>query len=301
MLKRSAALLLCVLASPLASAQDFAMPGGVAPNEATLEQGMPELARQVLVAYHDDDPDTDLGNRYRLQLVAGQYTGAAATLNTLPARHPESAPGHPFDRFLGEQLYVRTRELQTVERLPVNDAVSQAFHETVAHYDDQAALDSGWLLQTPLHRSTDTLQALLTRLAGKDRITLADALELVRDFVSVEAYQSLRPVVDGLVAEDDQRRYLIQQDVLIRTPDGATLSAVVVRSRSAPARQPTALFTTVQTDLNYGLYQARYAAARGYVGVTSDTRGKRLSPDPIVLYEDDMGPFRANSQWARDA
>jgi uncharacterized protein len=286
MMNRFAALWLCAVAIPYASAQEFRLPGGPAPDETALEQGMPDLAREVLARYHDDNPDIDLSNRYPLELLAGNFTAAAATMNALLARHPGSAEP-PQDRSLATQLYVRARDLQTVKPLAVEDSLAQAFHEVFARYDDKAAVSAAGALQRPLNDFQDALHTLLMRLSGSDRISLADALELVRDVVSLQAYRSLAPVIGGLVSEDDQHRYIIQQDVLIKTQDGVTLSAIVVRSRNAREPQPAALFTTVQTDVSAELRRAKYAAARGYVGVSSDTRGKRLSPDEIVLYEDD--------------
>ena len=286
-MNRFAALWLCAIAIPYASAQEFRLPGGPAPDETALEQGMPDLAREVLARYHDDNQDIYLGNRYPLELAAGNFTAAAATMNALLARHPGLASEHPQDRSLATQLYVRARDLQTQKQLSVEDSLVQAFQEVFARYDDKAAVSAAEALQRPLNDVQNSLQTLLMRLNGSDQISLADALELVRDFVSLQAYRSLAPVIGGLVSEDDQHRYIIQQDVLVKTRDGATLSAIVVRSRNAREPQPTALFTTVQTNVGAEILRAKYAAARGYVGVSSDTRGKRLSPDEIVLYEDD--------------
>ena len=286
-MNRFGALWLCAVAIPYASAQEFRLPGGPAPDETVLEQGMPDLAREVLARYRDDNQDIYLSNRYQLELTAGDFTAAAATMNALLVRHPEAASEHPQDRSLATQLYVRARDLQTEKQLSVEDSLAQAFHEVFARYDDKAAVSAAEALQRPLNDFQDALQALLMRLKGSDRISLADALELVRAFASLQAHRSLGPVIGGLVSEDDQHRYIIQQDVLIKTKDGATLSAIVVRSRNAREPQPAALFTTVQTNVSAELLRAKYAAARGYVGVSSDTRGKRLSPDEIVLYEDD--------------
>ena len=287
MMNRFAALLLCAVAIPYASAQEFRLPGGSALDEAALERWMPDLAREVLANYRDDNQDIYLSNRYQLQLIAGNYAAAAAAMNALLARHPESASGHPLDRSLATELYVRARDLQTAKQVSVEDSLSQSFHEVFARYDDKAAVSAADVLQRPLNDFQDALQTLLTRLNGSDQVSLADALELVRDFVSLQAYRSLAPVIGDLVSEDDQHRYIIQQDVLIKTKDGATLSAIVVRSRNVREPRPAALFTTVQTNVSSELLRAKYAAARGYVGVSSDTRGKRLSPDEIVLYEDD--------------
>ena len=83
----------------------------------------------------------------------------------------------------------------------------------------------------------------------------------------------------------DDSLYDIQDHVLIRTRDGATLSATVVRRKGAPARLPTLLTLDIYTDPEAFRARGKEAAERGYVAVIADTRGKRLSPEAIVPYE----------------
>jgi uncharacterized protein len=87
------------------------------------------------------------------------------------------------------------------------------------------------------------------------------------------------------LALPDTAHYIISDSVMIRTGDGATLSAVIVRKKDAPAKLPTALFFFIYSNIQRSLGEARYAADHGYVGMVADTRGKRLSPDAIEPYE----------------
>ena len=162
-MNRFAALWLCAVAIPYASAQEFRLPGGPALDETAVEQGMPDLAREVLARYHDDNQDIYLSNRYQLELIAGNFTAAAATMNALLARHPGSASGHPQDHSLATQLYVRARELQTAKQLSVEDALAQAFHQVFARYDDKAAVSAAGVLQRPLNDFQDALHTQIGR------------------------------------------------------------------------------------------------------------------------------------------
>lgn len=95
----------------------------------------------------------------------------------------------------------------------------------------------------------------------------------------------------------DTTNYIIRDSVLIRAADGATLSAVVVRKKGAPAKLPTALFFFIYSNLNRSLAEAKYAADQGYVGVVADTRGKRLSPNPIAPYEHESKDVNEVINW----
>lgn len=95
----------------------------------------------------------------------------------------------------------------------------------------------------------------------------------------------------------DQSRYDIRDDVLIRTHDGATLSATVVRPKGATKPLPTLLTLDIYTDPAAFKARGKDAADHGYVGVTADTRGKRLSPDPIVPYEHEVADSHDVIDW----
>ena len=78
--------------------------------------------------------------------------------------------------------------------------------------------------------------------------------------------------------------YLIQDSILIPTPDGAKIHAIVVRDAKIEEPTPAVLFHTIYARKS-DLEKAKMAADHGYVGVVSYTRGKGLSPDSIVPYK----------------
>src|SRR6185436_8967272 len=112
----------------------------------------------------------------------------------------------------------------------------------------------------------DDLHKALDAQRGKREISLADALDLLRKFQVREAYAASLPLVPTLKAEDDARRYTITDDVLVRTPDGAAIAALVVRPKNpAAAKLPTLLEFTIYANDDWSLTDAKRAAAEGYV------------------------------------
>lgn len=91
---------------------------------------------------------------------------------------------------------------------------------------------------------------------------------------------------NGTKPEDSKSLYDIQDDVLIKTRDGALISAIVVRKKGITTPQPIILqFTIYVRDRD--IKGLKEAADNGYVGVMAYSRGKRLSPDEIFPYEHD--------------
>ncbi len=95
----------------------------------------------------------------------------------------------------------------------------------------------------------------------------------------------------------DTDHYIINDSVMIKTKYGITLSAVVVRKKGVEEKLPTALFYFIYSNNNRSLMEAKYAADHGYVGIVADTRGKRLSPDPIEPYEHEAQDVNAVIDW----
>lgn len=95
----------------------------------------------------------------------------------------------------------------------------------------------------------------------------------------------------------DTANYHIADSVLIKAPNGITLSAVVVRKKGAPLKQPTALMYFIYSDTERSLKEAKYSADHGYVGIVADARGKRLSPDDPVPYEHEAKDVNSVIDW----
>lgn len=155
---------------------------------------------------------------------------------------------------------------------PFDQAFADAFRQTMAATDDRSS-------------------ALVMRALGVDPKSLDPATQAGRVFPAIA---SLTPT---LIAEDDARRYIIHTDVQIRTPDGATICALIVRPKAARARLPALMQFTIYNDPANLMSEARRTASHGYVGVEGLTRGKGCSPDQPVPYEHDGADAAALIDW----
>ncbi len=91
-------------------------------------------------------------------------------------------------------------------------------------------------------------------------------------------------------------QYIIQDSILIRTKDGAEISALTVRKKGSIAKMPAVLTFTIyarQSDLQ----KAIESADKGYIGVVAYTRGKRYSTSPFIPYEYDGSDANEVIDW----
>ncbi|WP_103070943.1 CocE/NonD family hydrolase [Aquimarina sediminis] len=82
--------------------------------------------------------------------------------------------------------------------------------------------------------------------------------------------------------------YEVQDNVLIKTRDGAEISAIVVRKKGIESPKPVIFqFTIYVRDTDRDLNELKEAVDKGYIGVIAYTRGKRFSANEILPYEYD--------------
>jgi putative CocE/NonD family hydrolase len=287
-------LLICLAACVELHAEPLAFRAPASVDRDEVARAMAELAREALADQPDSNPDQSLVSRHILQLAAGEYAEAVTTFGKW--REQGSArPG--FDPTILWELYSKSRAMEARTNVSYQQAFNETFADLFARLDDGTALDTGYFLQTPVPVFRDQFESLLVRYKDNEAISFSDALGLIRAYLNTTAQQSFMPYLSAAIAADDARRYLIHDDVLIRTAEGATLSAVVVRRKGVTARQPASLFFNIYSDLDGNLYQAKIAATRGYVGVTADARGKRLSRDEIEPWEHEVRDTYGVIDW----
>lgn len=126
---------------------------------------------------------------------------------------------------------------------------------------------------------------------GRTSLSLGEAVEFVA------AYAPQVPYTRTLIAQDAEKRFIIDRHLRIRTPDGVTLAASVVRPRGAMARLPAALLFTIYAQPEEDVRRAEYGAARGYASVTAYSRGKAWGTGKIAPYEYDGRDADRTISW----
>jgi putative CocE/NonD family hydrolase len=275
-----------------ARAQDVAY-GVRAQNVAALEgTELQSLAARTLAASAEGTALPQRMTRANVELAGSRFAAAAATIGTIRAEL-----GANGDRWLPFELYARARAAALERGAPFDDVYRDVFRGATEGLGDEAAYATYYWFVANVDAARASVDGLLNRHAGTQTIALADAQSLLRTWAFFDTYRSSGALAEALIAEDEAKRYSIADDVLIETPDGATLSAIVVRPRNVE-RVATALNFTIYTNLPGNLQTAKLAASRGYAGVVVDARGKRLSPDAPQPYETEVDDTWAAIDWA---
>jgi uncharacterized protein len=280
-------------------AQDFQLSSADVADSSALTKSMPRLAAEVLTSYRDTARARFLDNLFRLQIVTGKYTEASATLAEGRAVRTSRPDATPQTRalYMQYEIFARAKSVEQNSGRPFSDTFAESFREMVARLDDRTAALVGRAFLVSANTVANDLRWATPNQTGKATVSLEDALALLHVYQAVESYRSFAGLPAALVAEDDARRYAIETNVAVKTPDGVTVCAIVVRPRASHGRLPALLQFTIYADSVRAMRDALLAASNEYVGVTGYTRGKACSPDKTVPYVYDGADAAALIGW----
>ena len=287
----SAVLLLLFQSWAVAQSFDFKPPASV--TDPATPGVMRDLAGRILPVYQEDNPERYLANLSALQLVAGNYTAAYASRQSLRNRRRSTDAGRPVGRNLILDMYARARAIEATGGLPFAQAFTQVYKDTIPKLNDLDAFTvMGWLA-TPPATLQDAVQRVFDQSRPKGNINLADAVNLVQTYASFDAHRSFGPLVDALNAEDEQRRYATEDNLLIKVKGGVDIAAIVIRPRAYSKPLPTLLEYTTYITPGF----AREVAAHGYVGVVAYARGRGRSTGAALPFQHDGDDARSVIDW----
>src|SRR5580698_1568936 len=209
-------LLLLVVFQPWAAAQDFDFHPPASAADPGVAAIMRDLAERMLPVYQEDNPERYLANLSALQLVAGNYTAAYESRQSLRDRRRSTDAGRPVGRSLILDIYAHARAIESTDRVPFAQAFTKAYRDAIPKLNDlDAYAVMGWLGTAPTS-FRELVQQIFDQHRAKGNIALAEAVDLVQTYATFDAYRSFGPIVGALDTEDEQRRYATEDDVLIK-------------------------------------------------------------------------------------
>jgi putative CocE/NonD family hydrolase len=267
-----------VAAAPSWGAQDFYFRAPASPADAAA--AINDLASRLIPVYQDSDPERYLANLSALQMAVGDYAAADISRQSLRDRRRKSDFGHPVSRALVFDIYAHAKALEIENRVTFADAFTSSYRETMRRLDDRDAFAAtGWLGTAPQFYR-DALQQAFDQYRANDSIDESAAIALIWKYVAFDAHRTFGALVVLLNAEDDHRRYTID-NTLVPAPGGASMSVTAIRPAGVNKPVPALLEFTARGAPNY----AMECAARGYAGVVAIAAEKRKSAAGIDPFE----------------
>ena len=172
------------------------------------------------------------------------------------------------------------------------------FSHSLLTMNDETLFQKGSALNWSVSRAQDYAYNVFKRYQGLPQLTTDQAVDLIVNAHLYRVLARVLPVTDKILKIENNKRYDIEPDVLIKTPDGIELSATIVRKKNTSNKRPTALQFTIYANEAGQIKTATHAAAHGYVGIVANSRGKRSSSNNIVPWEHEGEDATRVIDWA---
>ena len=264
-------------------------------NETLLSINIKHLANQLVQQYREENLQRYLSGLFRYQMLSGDY---AAAIQSIMKLRQLSASVDPYAdvSWIQFYLYALTKQKEIATGKEFNVLFEQYFNETIKKLDDKKELfvSTAFITRNGIDVLKQEWDRDLANRGGRDSLEQETAISLCNSYFLYQVYKKIEPVAISLLKAEDNRRYVIDDSILVSSGK-AKIWAVTVRSKTINEPQPAALQFTIYAGKDY--YSAKLSAAHGYVGIMAFTRGKGLSPDSIAPYEHEVTDVNAVIDW----
>ena len=274
-----------------AAAQDFGFEPPPSATDPALPAALRDLAERIVPVYKDDDSTRYLANLAALQMTAGDPQAAHESRIALDKRLQSKEGRSPTGRAIVYAVYVQARTTEAEEHVSFASAYKQAFRATFDHLDDLAAYELEGTFLAPAEPLREAVQHELDQQRDKKEIALEPALDLIRAWAGFEAYRSMEGLVRPLLSAENERRYVVDEEVAIPVADGGSVATTLVRPRAATESGKVA--TLLEFTLDRSSRDPRESAAHGYASVLALAR---IAGDPAAR---PRAPFESDGDDAR--
>jgi len=235
-----------------------------------LANQMKQLATQC------DTQNLSAIDQFKFQLIRGDYEDA---LTSIKKRIEET----PIDQRQYLDVYMHYVEAKLFKDF--KDTFKKSYRKYVKNSDDIQVinLDKALIIRDPTDYYVSNFNNTYSNIKS-EKISQATAKDLVKKYALSTVFSSTRAIYFKEIKQDHKRRYVVNDSIVITMKDGAEVSIVVIQRKGhATTKKSTILVSSVYAGTNE--VGAMLAASKGYNGVISNTRGKRLSKSDIKPLE----------------
>ena len=282
-----------VLLSPLAFSQKIYFAKANYQDSLLLDKNIAVLARQALTLYQEASMSTYLDNVFRLQLLAGKYKEVNASLKklsfiALKDSVTPNALGFPY------QVYNMVLEAGGADK-NFNASYAICFNKKYNEVNNDNKIWAAQYFDNSLAEYHTKFKNSLKDYEKSDSLSVVEAVKLCRNYLSYKVYFITQPVARELLVKIETEKYIIQDSILLKMPDGGSIALTIVRKRQSSSALPVVLAYNIYAGGDVTM--CKDATDRGYVGIVANTRGKRLSPDAIEPFEHDAKDAYSIIDW----
>jgi uncharacterized protein len=274
-----------VLLEHIAFGQKLFYPKTNYADSLTFAKNIPGLASEVIKRYKDNNPEVYFTTLAYMDIAAGQFALVDKTLNKfMPPDITDSSQLAVLE--MPARVYSRTMLTLPGSKEEFEATYAQKFREIYSSLNDYMSEAVNYFYDVKPGTKAKLLRETIDQIKTSDSIGLEDAVKLCTGYGKSLAFADFPlGIAKKLLEQIEEAKYITNDSVLIKMPDGGTVSLTVIRKKDVSTPQPVILMYTIYP--RWDVYECKDAVTHNYVGVVADTRGKRLSADAVEPFEHD--------------
>jgi uncharacterized protein len=221
--------------------------------------------------------EQNMFNKTAILSMQGNYQGLIQLI---------AADSHPLSFYhytLHSEVLLQHQADEKISRSEFQQSLKALLTSRLAKMPDEELFKSalGWSVPN----AEEYLLNIYKSYQDREFIKTDEAINII---VNTQLYRVLADVIPITTASftlENNKRYVIEPEVMITSPEGIELSATIVRKRNDRQKRPAAFQFTIYADVDAHIMTATHAAAHGYVGIIANSRGKRSSTNEITPWE----------------
>lgn len=283
-MKKIFLLLLCFFSFAIAWSQQLYFAKTNYADSTSIAKGIPVLANAVIAAYKEENRAAYLDNVFRVQFAAGKYKDMQTSLKAFGQEILGDSTKNKYLGF-GYKIHAMAMAKEAKTKSGFESAFNTIFQSQYKQLskDDQPIADSFYTGELADVKAAFDIQVKTAQ--ASDSIDIYDAINLCRSYAAYTFSAATLSLGKKILDTYEKEKYIIDENILITLPNGSTIAGTLVRNRAITGPQPVVMLYNIYAGLEMRFCKG--IANKGYVGFVANTRGKRLSNDPIEPYEHD--------------
>ncbi|HET6227809.1 MAG TPA: CocE/NonD family hydrolase [Bacteroidia bacterium] len=261
-----------------------------------LDSQFTDLSKKVLNKYHESNKEKYYNTLFRLQITSKQYNKSIVSLDSFCDVFKVNSPLTAKARAFHYRIYTTVKSLELERKIPYDELFNDVFKRMFDELTESGQVLASRYFDYDFKIVEAAFKTSLLKYKNRDSISYDDAREFCIAYNSYIVHKNVLVLGRKNLQIIENSKFIIEDSVLIKTRDGATLSATIIKKRSVPDPQPVIFNFTIYPGPG-DREKAKTAANLGYVGVVVNTRGKRLSPQNIEPFEHDANDAYDILEW----
>ena len=254
---------------------------------------MEHLATDFLQQSQTGALNGEISDLYMFEILAGEYETSIETMETLNGSIESQKKHQPYIQY---ELYAKAKIRQASSGIDFKAAFRSEFSAYLKSCNDEKAYAATTIFTTydAVAQYTQNFETNYKSIT-ETLMDIEQARKLLKSYFLYHVNHVTEPIAIEEIKRDENKRYLIKEELIVSPRDGAELSVITARKRNSDPLPAVLDFTIYAEKAN--VKQAILAASKGYAGVVANSRGKRQSKNAIEPLKHEFKDVYAVIDW----